>query len=186
MSTFVQFPIQLSKSMTVIASEAKQSRAEHRGKVLDCFVASLLAMTHYGAHARILAALTARVVMQSAPRKWRAQGKPGARCTRSLVRKVLEAHECRHHRFTGTPGLPCAMVLTVYSALSPVIGLSCHRRRCDAKRHHLRDAQASSTDLTPASGRQDHTASPSALSAGRLRAEARPTLPRPSHSIPRS
>jgi hypothetical protein len=33
---------------------------------------------------------------------------------------------------------------TAYGALSPVNGLSCHRRRCDAKRHHLRDAQTSS------------------------------------------
>ena len=32
---------------------------------------------------------------------------------------------------TGTPrsaGIPCAIVLTAYSALSPVTGLSCHRR----------------------------------------------------------
>jgi hypothetical protein len=31
---------------------------------------------------------------------------PGARCTRSLVCKVLVAHECRHHGRTGTPGIP--------------------------------------------------------------------------------
>jgi hypothetical protein len=31
---------------------------------------------------------------------------PGARCTRSLVCKVLVAHECSHHRSTGTPGIP--------------------------------------------------------------------------------
>jgi hypothetical protein len=31
---------------------------------------------------------------------------PGARCTRSLVCSVLVAHECSHHRFTGTPGIP--------------------------------------------------------------------------------
>jgi hypothetical protein len=42
--------------------------------------------------------------------------------------QMNEAHECRHHRFTGTPGIPCAMVLTVSFVLSPVIGLSCHRR----------------------------------------------------------
>ena len=47
---------------------------------------------------------------------------PGARCTRSLVRKV-ESTRVSHHRFTGTPGLPCAMVLTVSFVLSPVIGL---------------------------------------------------------------
>jgi hypothetical protein len=31
----------------------------------------------------------------------RAWGMPGARCTRSLVCKVLVAHECSHHRSTG-------------------------------------------------------------------------------------
>jgi hypothetical protein len=51
-----------------------------------------------------------------------------------------------------SPGLPCAMVLTVSFALSPVTGLVCHRR--------LR--KLPSADLTPASGRQDHTTSPSA------------------------
>ena len=64
----------------------------------------------------------------SPSQKQRAQGKPGARCTRSL------ACELKKHTSvvtTGSPdssGLPCAMVLTVSSALSPVTGLSCHRR----------------------------------------------------------
>ncbi len=54
---------------------------------------------------------------------------PGARCTRSLVRKVLVAHECSHHRYSRIhPAFPHAMVLTVSFVLSPVIGLSCHRR----------------------------------------------------------
>jgi hypothetical protein len=34
-----------------------------------------------------------------------------------------------HHGHTGSPGIPRAMVLTAYFALSPVTGLSCHRRR---------------------------------------------------------
>jgi hypothetical protein len=45
------------------------------------------------------------------------------------------------------------MVLTVSFALSPVTGLVCHRRQ----------AEFLPRDLTPASGRQDHTTSPSAL-----------------------
>jgi hypothetical protein len=44
---------------------------------------------------------------------------PGARCTRSRACSV-ESMRVSHHRFTGTPGLPCAMVLTVSFALSPV------------------------------------------------------------------
>ena len=62
------------------------------------------------------------------PQNQRAQGKPGARCTRSRACSV-ESTRVSHHRFTGTPGLPCAMVLTAYFALSPVTGLFCHRRR---------------------------------------------------------
>src|SRR5438552_13407359 len=45
------------------------------------------------------------------------------------------------------------MVLTVSSVLSPVTGLVCHRR--------LR-GKTFRENLTPASGRQDHTTSPSA------------------------
>ena len=75
---------------------------------------------------------------------------PGARCTRSLAcRKVT-----RELVTTDTPvhpAFPHAMVLTVSFALSLVTGLFCHHRRRNR-----------STDLTPASGRQDHTTSPSA------------------------
>src|SRR4051794_3607052 len=55
------------------------------------------------------------------------------------------------------PAFPHAMVLTVSFAISPVIGLVCHRRF------------ASEQSLTPASRRQDHTTSPSAFSTVRQR-----------------
>jgi hypothetical protein len=42
--------------------------------------------------------------------------------------------------FESAPGLPCAMVLTVSSALSLVTGLFCHHRRRDAKHHRQLDA----------------------------------------------
>src|SRR5216684_1937525 len=62
------------------------------------------------------------------PSKQRAWGMPGARCTRSLVCKVLVAHECSHHRYSRIhPAFPHATVLTVSFVLSPAIGLSCHR-----------------------------------------------------------
>jgi hypothetical protein len=63
---------------------------------------------------------------------------------------------------TGSPkrsGIPCAMVLTAYSALSRVTGLSCHPR-----------LPIISAGLMPASGHQDHTTSPSAKVIARLRA----------------
>src|SRR5579863_2226441 len=65
----------------------------------------------------------------------------------------MENTQVSHHRFAETPGFPCAMVLTVSFALSLVTGLCCHHRR--AMQKHCRG-------LTPASGRQDHTTSPSA------------------------
>jgi hypothetical protein len=58
---------------------------------------------------------------------------PAAACA------VVESTRVSHHRSTGTPGLPCAMVLTAYSALSPVTGLVCHRRQRDAKHHRQLD-----------------------------------------------
>jgi hypothetical protein len=62
------------------------------------------------------------------------------------------------------------MVLTGSFALSRVTGLVCHPR-C---------TELPPQSLTPASGRQDHTTSPSASSAVR-----RQRLPRPPHPDPR-
>jgi len=50
------------------------------------------------------------------------------------------------HRYSRVTGIPCAMVLTDSSVLSPVIGLVCHRHRRDAKAslptwHQRRDAR---------------------------------------------
>jgi hypothetical protein len=84
---------------------------------------------------------------------------PGARCTRSLA-WCENNTRVSHHRFTRPPGTPCAIVLTTYSALSLVTGLSCHHRPCNAARII--------TNLMPASGHQDHTASPYATGTFRL------------------
>src|SRR5215218_7060959 len=77
---------------------------------------------------------------------------PGARCTRSLACEMGREHTRIAPWVHRTdPAFPHAMVLTGSFVISPVIGLSCHRR--------LRFVSAS---LTPASRRQDHTTSPSA------------------------
>jgi hypothetical protein len=62
--------------------------------------------------------------------------------------------------YTATTGIPCTMVLTVSFVLFPVTGLFCHR--------HSQDAQRVFANLAPASGRQNHTTSPSACSVIRL------------------
>ena len=87
------------------------------------------------------------------------------------------------------------MVLTAYFVLSPVTGLVCHRHQADMAQS-ARSGGHASADLTPASGRQDHTTSPSATSICRPPARrsltgnppchhlARPTPPRPPHPAP--
>ena len=55
-------------------------------------------------------------------RESRVPDAPAASCAK------CRKHTSSHHRFTGTPGIPCAMVLTAYFVLSPVTGLCCHRR----------------------------------------------------------
>jgi hypothetical protein len=75
---------------------------------------------------------------------------------------------------TGTaldPAFPARVVLTVSSVLSPVTGLSCHRRRPRC--------ESIVTDLTSASGCQDHTASPSAMGAFVCRTICVHRIPRP-------
>jgi hypothetical protein len=101
--------------------------------------------------------------------KKRAWGMPGARCTRSRA-WCVESTRVSHHGRTGiTRHSRTRVVLTVSFALSPVIGLFCHRRlriwlvRARSGRH-------ASANLTPASRRQDHTTSPSAASICRQRA----------------
>src|SRR5258708_17079628 len=85
-------------------------------------------------------------------RNQRAQGKPGARCTRGLVCKLHKEMRTRAYRFSGSiPAFP-AQWFTAYFVLSSVNGLFCHRRRAEVHLH----------DLAPASGRQNHTTSPSA------------------------
>ena len=81
---------------------------------------------------------------------------PGARCARSLACKI-EKHTSIVTAVTPvTPGIPCAMVLTVSFVLSPVTGLFATVA-----------SGVSSANLAPASGRQDHTTSPSASRAVR-------------------
>ena len=98
----------------------------------------------------------------------RAQGKPGARCTRGLACKKVE-RRTRAYRFSGSsPAFPAQWFYGLCRAL-PGDRLSCHRR--------LR--RSFPANLTPASRRQDHTILPSASCALRQRRRPRPPHPRP-------
>jgi hypothetical protein len=124
---------------------------------------------------RVLAARCARGLHEPFPLKTEGAGNAGCPlhpqprvrsgwCTRVYSPQV--------HR--ALPGVSCAMVLTAYFVLSPVTGLSCHRRsRIPA-------------NLTPASGRQDHTALPSAASVIRPRADCAPDAAASTASRPAS
>jgi hypothetical protein len=82
---------------------------------------------------RDLAAESARALrhVSPSPREQRAQGRPGARCTRGLVCKMHGRRRTRAYRFSGgNPAFP-ARWFTAYSALSLVTGLSCHHRHAD-------------------------------------------------------
>ena len=81
------------------------------------------------------------------------RGMPGARCTRSRAWWVVNTRVSHHGRTGITRHSRTRMVLTVYFVLSLVTGLSCHHRPQEALLLE---------NLTPASGRQDHTTSPSA------------------------
>ena len=104
-----------------------------------------------------------------------------------------------HHRFTGAIRHSPRNGLTAYFAISPVIGLCCHRRLSDKAGPRPVGPTSPPQDLTPASRRQDHTTSPSAPASFVLRACDRsrvgprpaitncaPTPPRPPHPVPRS
>src|SRR5882672_7621459 len=124
---------------------------------------------------------------------------PGARCTHSPACEVGSAHGSSPQVHRDHPAFPHAMVLTVFFVLSPVTGLFCHRRQRIKVLSAPGRADLTSANLTPASGRQDHTTSPFAASISRQRAVdrsqihknppcdpvARKTLPRPPHPSPR-
>jgi hypothetical protein len=57
-----------------------------------------------------------------------------------------------HHRYPGTPGIPCAMVWTAYFVLSPATNSSCHRHRRMDDLAEPGWVRKTSADLTPATG----------------------------------
>src|SRR5438876_10612349 len=98
---------------------------------------------------------------------------PGAQCARSLACKIKIAHEHSHHGHTGNhPALPAQWF---YGFLRALPG----DQACLTPSSALLLA-----DLTPASGRQNHTTSPYASASFVRLAFASLTLPRPPHPIP--
>src|SRR6476661_2757703 len=93
---------------------------------------------------------------------------PGAQCARSLGAERKKAHEHRHHGHTGNhPAFPAQWF---YGLLRDLPG----DQACLTPSSALLIA-----DLTPASGRQNHTTWPYAAASFVRPAFARLTLPRP-------
>jgi hypothetical protein len=128
----VAYHAEIQSSIALLREAARAAKIQTETPplgLMDCFAS--LAMTARYTPPPSRGALAPGLCIFLRLEKQRAQGKPGARCTRSLAWCVKNTR-VSHHRFTGTPGLPCAMVLTAYFALSPVTGLSCHRRPQEA------------------------------------------------------
>jgi hypothetical protein len=90
----------------------------------------------------------------------RAQGEPGARCTRGLVCKLHKEIRTRAYRFSGGIRPSLRNGFTAYGALPGEPALLPPSPCGSRARFTWIDAQPH--NLTPASGRQDHTTSPSA------------------------
>src|ERR1700674_5018321 len=99
------------------------------GEGYQTFVAPSLPAQCRQIRVRDLAARSARVVHESFAPKIKGAGNAGCPLHPRPRVRVEKSTRVSHHRFTGSPGIPRAMVLTVSFALSPVIGLSCHRHR---------------------------------------------------------
>jgi hypothetical protein len=84
---------------------------------------------------RVLAAHCARGLrLKPCPLKLRAQGRPGARCTRGLACNCAQRTRTRAYRFSGnTPAFPAQWLYGLLRAL-PGERLFCHRRRRDTSR----------------------------------------------------
>src|SRR5450756_104270 len=126
----------------------------------------------------------------------RAQGMPGARCTRGLVCNMEKKTHTSIQVQRRQSDIPCAMVLRLIASSPRRSGFVCHRRPADDGFVRPVGLANPPRDLTPTMRRQDHTllpyasasfvGAPSSLTGTRpaLRSLARPTLPRPPHPAP--
>src|ERR1700716_1567847 len=144
---------------------------------MDCFVAEFIIGAAVG-RTRWLLAMTSSPHATSQPRDAMCPG-------RAFISRPLEgvgnAGCPLHPRFRGqcvlvertrvttsrpeSPSIPARNGFTAYVVLSPVTGLFCHRRFADIVLSLPGWADRTPQNLTPASGRQDHTILPSAATS---------------------
>ena len=137
---------------------------------MDCFASLALTWLPLNTAPRSRGAMRPRFSKIIRPGVKRAQGMPGARCTRGLVRKTVQKKRTRAYRYRrGHPDIPCAMVLRLI-ARSP-------RRRirlvtvADGLKDCLNPVGPTRLrQLDTSNGCQDHTVLPYAASRLRLKA----------------
>jgi hypothetical protein len=124
---------------------------------------------------------------------------PGARCTRGLVCNCIGRTHTSNNEYTGIARHSRTQWFYGLCRALPGDRALCHRHLADIVLSKPGWADATPQNLTPASGRQDHTILPSAT-ASLVRVPviaqesfdspcdplARKTLPRPPHSHPAS
>ena len=97
--------------------------------ILDHPPSRVMTTEHGAAFSRRIASEVCMIVVP--PRNQRAQGRPGARCTRGLACHCAQQKRTRAYRFSGnTPAFPAQWLYGLLRAL-PGERLSCHRRRRD-------------------------------------------------------
>jgi hypothetical protein len=114
---------------------------------------------------RDLAAQCARAIdLSLAPQRGRGECRmpaaPAVSCAITVVERTRVTTST-----PASPGIPARNGFTTYFALSPVTGLFCHRRPRTNVVSAPGRADTTSANLTPASGRQDHTTSPYATTS---------------------
>ena len=104
-----------------------------------------------GRACRVLAARCARALPgKFAPPVQRAQGRPGARCTRGLVCKIVQEKRTRAYRFSGdTPAFPAQWLYGLSSRSPRSIGLSMPPSPRENRRLGPVGPSAPPRDLTP-------------------------------------
>ena len=156
--------------LLVIASEAKQSISPRKER-MDCFVASLLAMT-----ARHTSAISPHVLREVWPARsalFRKEGAGNAGRPMRPIAACAEIVRCAHALVRSHRNHPAFPAQWFYGLFRALPGDRAFLPPSPLRSLHL-------TNLTPASGRQDHTTSPS---ASRIARQARPQ--RPPHPAPR-
>jgi hypothetical protein len=136
-----------------MTGSAKQSIPPRKER-MDCFAALLLAMTNTPQRSRGADMRPSFAINVLPSENQRAYGTPGARCTRSLACKIknTRANSPQIHQFARR---------SVRNGFNGFLRALPGDRACLPPS----PADIASANLTPASGRQDHTTSPSASSA---------------------